>query len=291
MVVAKSMIVTLLCLHYAASISLGDVNILVTTDMHGWVDSHVHPCAGYCTASLPAESNEALDANFGHLVDLYTHLRSEGATKGQDVFLVDNGDVVDGTGFSSGHPHGRYMFEILKKMPYAALNIGNHELYKNETVSNIAGDSGFAKSWNGSYLTTNVYLNTSNTRVQWDKLQTLGSKSLVVNGPQGAKLLFFGFMYEQTDTCEEIAIRPVADVCGSEWFIDTIRNATVAASQKAVHAIVILLHADLDSPHVKTILSAIRTIAPKVPVQFLTGHSHKRGQAQLDPWAGMSVHS
>ena len=53
----------------------------------------------------------------------------------KDIFFFDNGDVVDGTGLSSATDvDGLAVLPLLAKMPYDALNCGNHELYQSSTV-------------------------------------------------------------------------------------------------------------------------------------------------------------
>ena len=65
-----------------------DVNILAVTDVHGWLAG-----GDRWSASSPPSSG-----TFGDLVSLTARARDAAKQQGKDVFLVDNGDVVDGTG-------------------------------------------------------------------------------------------------------------------------------------------------------------------------------------------------
>jgi 2',3'-cyclic-nucleotide 2'-phosphodiesterase (5'-nucleotidase family) len=54
---------------------------------------------------------------------------------GKDVFLVDYGDVVDGTGISNvAEDHCQHLLPLYGQVPFDALNCGNHELYDNSTM-------------------------------------------------------------------------------------------------------------------------------------------------------------
>lgn len=90
------------------------------TDVHSWI-------AGGDRQVLPG--TPALDANFGTLTSFAMRAKAEAALEGKDVFLVDNGDVVDGTGLSNvAADHCTDLLPLLSRMPFDALNCGNHEL-------------------------------------------------------------------------------------------------------------------------------------------------------------------
>jgi len=150
-------------------------------------------------------------------------------------------------------------------MPYDALNIGNHELYKSETIQALSNE--MIPHWNGSYLTTNVMVAASG--------KPLGHRMVELKGEFGSKVLVFGFMYNQPDASDAVAIQDPGEVVQQQWFIQAI-NATDA------DLLVVLAHMDLKDPLVSVILKGIRAIRPHLPVQFLTGHSHTRGAELLD---------
>jgi 2',3'-cyclic-nucleotide 2'-phosphodiesterase (5'-nucleotidase family) len=97
---------------------LGDINVVVVTDVHSWVAGH-------------ARHGEPFDADYGDVVSFYRRLQSHPTllTEARDLFFVMNGDFMDGTGLSTIPP--RHLTPILRQMPWDAVNMGNHELYHN----------------------------------------------------------------------------------------------------------------------------------------------------------------
>lgn len=93
---------------------LADVNIIVVTDVHSWIAGQRH--------------KRAKTANYGDVLSFYRQVqKNENANKA--FFFVNNGDFMDGTGLSSIPP--THLLPLLEKMPWDAVNLGNHELYHN----------------------------------------------------------------------------------------------------------------------------------------------------------------
>ena len=87
---------------------LSDVNIVVTTDMHAWIEGRA-----------PHQPN--LNASIAHLVDSIGLLRAAAAAAKHDLFVFDNGDVNDGTGLSaSATNHVDNLAPLLAKVPYVS---------------------------------------------------------------------------------------------------------------------------------------------------------------------------
>ena len=92
------------------------------------------------------------NADYGDVVSLYDCLKK---TMGiPNLFLVMNGDFMDGTGLSMTPP--THLTPLLQRMPFDVINMGNHELYQDETVSWIRNE--FVPHWHGRYLTSNSLL-------------------------------------------------------------------------------------------------------------------------------------
>ena len=92
----------------AAFPDFGDISVMVTTDVHGWIAGHHHP-------DYPAPSR---NADFGALVSFHSRLKVAAAALGTDLFLFDNGDVVDGTGLTAaGKYDGELLFPLLQNVP------------------------------------------------------------------------------------------------------------------------------------------------------------------------------
>ena len=179
--ITQFLLLLLWCVHLVdggsnINLPINDFNILVVTDVHAWVASR-------------KRHEPQWNADYGHILSFYERLQSE--LKDQNLFFVMNGDFMDGTGLSTYPPS--HLTPILEKMPWDALNIGNHELYTNETIEHIT-EGGFAEYWGSKYVTSNV--------LRADDGKALGplggTRHLVLNGPT-AKVLVFGFLYDMTD--------------------------------------------------------------------------------------------
>ena len=241
----------------ANSIILRDVNLVVVTDTHSWLSGHKH-----------VDHSPISDASYGTLYDFILHMKELSHNQRKDVFFLDNGDLVDGTGLSNVTPRdGEALFPLLKDLPFDALNIGNHELYSSGTVEALQS-TGFIKYWNGSYLTSNTVYAKSRA--------PLGSKYTVLRGKYGTNLLVFGFLYDMNDHCDIVDVEKVENVIQLNWF----KNALLS---EKYDAIVILAHMHATDPLVYVILRRIRMIVGNsMIIQFLTGHSHVRQYHPLD---------
>jgi len=249
-------------------IILQDLNIVIVTDVHGWLASHKHN-----------DSYPSLTASYGDVSSFATHLKELGqTTRRGDVFFVNNGDHVEGSGLSDAtmyteaQTHGAELFPIISKMPFDVLTIGNHELYEDSTV-NFMVSSGFINSWDGRYLTSNTRFNATNERI--------GEPYTILEGDVTRNsYLFFGFLYHMTDSCPSITVTDPADEVEQSWFSDALSDGL----SKDVKAVVIMSHMDMVDKAVFSILEKIRSTNgyEHMPVQFVTGHSHYRGFHKLD---------
>jgi len=105
-----------LLLRYArGALPWSDVNVLIVTDVHSWIAGHAHP-----------DHTPALDATYGDVLSLYERLAAAAAAEGRDLFFVQNGDLNDGTGFSTLPP--ATLATLLRRLPFDALTTGNHEV-------------------------------------------------------------------------------------------------------------------------------------------------------------------
>ena len=232
----------------ASILPFNDINILVVTDVHSWVASRVRHEPEY-------------NADYGHVLSLYQLLKHQHAEN--DLFFVMNGDFMDGTGLSTYPP--KYLAPILLRMPWNALNIGNHELYQNSTVEYIRDH--FVQHWNGRYLTSNVLLESTH--------RPIGSRYTVIKGNQSS-LLTFGFLYNMSENCGASIVEPVGQVVQTDWF-------RMALLTETYDAILVLAHMDFQDDLVKVICDAIRVILSKpITIQFITGHSHIRAFTAVD---------
>jgi 2',3'-cyclic-nucleotide 2'-phosphodiesterase (5'-nucleotidase family) len=248
-----------------SSLPWNDVNILVVTDVHSWVAGHgEHP-------------EEHLNADYGDVLSFYQRLRQQqqGMSSENDdpssLFFVMNGDFMDGTGLSTIPP--RYLTPLLQEMPWDAVNVGNHELYFDDTVQHLV-QSGFIEHWNGTYLSSNTVLSATQ--------EPLGNRYTFLHGRSGnVTLLTFGFLYNFLGHCASTNVERVEQVVQQQWFRQVLRHPP-----EPYHAILVLAHMDCVDSLVSVILQAIRqNVGPSVQVLFITGHSHRRAFAALDDHA------
>jgi 2',3'-cyclic-nucleotide 2'-phosphodiesterase (5'-nucleotidase family) len=101
----------------------GDINVVVVTDVHSWVAGH-------------GEKEPKLDADYGDILSFVQHLKTHFLQNEpeRDLWFVMNGDWIDGTGLAMNRDPS-HLIPLLEKMPWDALNVGNHELYEREGES------------------------------------------------------------------------------------------------------------------------------------------------------------
>ena len=195
----------------ATSLPLGDMNLMVLTDVHSWIGGHQRH-----------ESN--LNADYGDVLSLYQRLKDEIRRKyKRDFFMVMNGDFMDGTGLSTTPPE--YLTPLLATMPFAIINLGNHELYHEETVEWIK--SQFIPHWRGHYLTSNTLWKPTK--------QPLGSRYVFLEGSHST-LIAFGFLYNFEGNAKNTIVEKVEDVVRQAWFL------SVLARTDAYDAILVMAH-------------------------------------------------
>lgn len=235
-----------------------DINIIVLTDVHSWVMGQ-------------GRHDTNLNANYGHVLSFYEKLKALCNSKGADLFLMNNGDVVDGTGLSTYPPNK--ILPIVKQMPYDAMTIGNHELYHEASVRYMQ-ESGYFEFWGGHYLTSNTFDSETGDH--------LANKFIFLEGKEtNSTILTLGFLYNMMNNCEITTVQSVQETVESEWFIEVLEGV-----HGSFDAIVVLAHMDAEDELVRVILGKIRVICgERMPVQFLTGHSHLRKNNPTDAFS------
>jgi 2',3'-cyclic-nucleotide 2'-phosphodiesterase (5'-nucleotidase family) len=233
------------------NLPFGDINVVVVTDVHSWIYSHNHT----------QDHDPVLDATYGHVISFVEHLKA--LERDRDIWFVMNGDFIDGTGLSYNE---FALTPILEQMPWDALTVGNHELYKDSTIELMTQPGGFIQWFGKKVITTNVI--TASTGLP------LGHRYHFLKGKTSTTLVL-GFLYEMEYGSTLKTVERVEDVIHYDWFQELLG--------KPFDAVLVLAHMDLKDPLVYTILDSIRQIkGTSMPVQFITGHTHYRGFAELD---------
>ena len=180
-----------------------DINILHLTDVHSFIAGNRH---------------EGVDVDYGDLTSFVRHLHDLADVRGVDLFVLNTGDLVDGTGMSDATPvAGEFLAPILQRIPYDGLTIGNHELYEDSTVDNLR-DSGFLGAFGERVVTSNQRYAASGAPIG-------GSQATVLEGRNGARLLAFGFLFDFTGTSPGTHVERVADVVLEPWFAEAAAHA------------------------------------------------------------------
>mmetsp|Transcript_14738 Transcript_14738/g.22351 ORF Transcript_14738/g.22351 Transcript_14738/m.22351 type:complete len:570 (+) Transcript_14738:199-1908(+) len=244
----------------SSDLQWSDLNVVVVTDVHSWVSGHKH---NY--------SNTILNADYGDLYSFWKFIKDQAAERNRDIFFVNDGDIVDGTGLSDAtHPRGEQLTPILKMLPFDLVNTGNHELYRDESIGNILKPGGFADHFNGKYLTSNVARSSNG--------QTLGQNYTVLTGSaSGRKYTAYGFLFNMQDHCPLVEVRTVEESIETPWF---------AAALEGTDAAIVLAHMDVNNGLAHKIRAKILALkGASFPVIFFTGHTHYRGYRTFDDYS------
>lgn len=235
------------------NLPFGDINVVVLTDVHSWLGGH-------------GDKEPYLDADYGDVLSFYEHLKEDALIHGRDLWFVVNGDWIDGTGLATqGDPSK--LIPLLEKMPWDALNVGNHELYRKEVIDYMTQPGGYVEWWGDRYLTSNI--------VHTNSLEPIGNRYRILRG-KNSTLLTFGFLYNMKDNDASVTVKEVESVVKEEWFQLALRG-------EEYDAIMVLAHMGSQDKLLKVILDEIRRHSgQKVPVQFITGHTHMRGYYRPD---------
>lgn len=100
----------------------GTLNILSTTDTHGWLRGHTH------SSHIP---ESLYSASIADVVSFREHLSEKADQLGVDLLMVDSGDTVDGNGFvdaDNSGVKGHMARKLLQQVGYDIATPGNHEV-------------------------------------------------------------------------------------------------------------------------------------------------------------------
>ncbi|KAJ9658324.1 hypothetical protein H2198_003754 [Neophaeococcomyces mojaviensis] len=233
----------------------GQVNILSTTDTHGWLAGHL--------------LDENYSADYGDFADFVRKMKAKADVLGVDLLLVDSGDLHDGTGLGDATtPNGRLTLPIFQQLPYDALSIGNHELYTTE----IANDTyrNFAPRWGGRYLTSNVDIYDNGVRKPFSQQYAYWQTKF------GVRIMSFGFLYNFTGNSNATVVTPVGTAVRQAWFQQQIRRTDIDMFLIVGHVPV------RASTEWNLVYAAIRQYHPTTPISIFGGHSHVRDTVGYD---------
>ncbi|PCH36598.1 hypothetical protein WOLCODRAFT_167014 [Wolfiporia cocos MD-104 SS10] len=242
-----------------------DVNVIHTTDSHGWLLGHQH-------LSFP-EPNYSGD--FGDFASFVTHMKQIALEKDVDLLLIDTGDLHDGTGLSDGFPPGQVdgheTNQFIMDLPYDVLAIGNHELYDYANTYDMY--TNFAPHWNGRYLSSNanitVYDGDNNTISV-----PVGERYVKFKTRKGRSVTSLGVLYDFTGNDVNTTVQNVEDMVKEDWFAEAIAEEP--------DFFMLLGHMPVRYDNWPTVYNAVRAVHPTTPILIFGGHTHIRDCIQFD---------
>lgn len=259
----------------------GDLNILHSTDIHGWFASH--------KKWSPPEPNYSGD--WGDWASFASKMRIKARDEGRDLLLIDTGDLHDGNGLADGFPpynkdepggkeavDGHVSNQIFAMVDYDLLTIGNHELY-NYTVAKDVYQN-FVPQWGGRYMTSNVKIALPSPDSANASYAPIGSLfNTLVTPVQGLKIMSYGIMFDFKLAAPGIAVQPPQEMIEEEWFSQSLDRA----DKWGVDAFVVLGHMPVSGdPGWEAVRAKIRSRFPDVPISILGGHTHVRDCRMMD---------
>ncbi|KAJ3935973.1 MAG: Metallo-dependent phosphatase-like protein [Lentinula lateritia] len=243
----------------------GDLNIIHTTDTHGWLLGHQH-------ASFP-EPNYSGD--LGDFASFVQHMKQLAIEKDVDLLLVDSGDLHDGAGLSDGFPAGGIdahdANQFIKQLPYDIMAIGNHELY--DYINTWDMYTNFVPALDGKYLSSNVNITVFDANNNTIDVP-VGNRFRKFTTRKGRKITSLGVLYDFTGNDVNTTVQSVADMVKEQWFAEAI------AEEPDVFLLV--GHMPVSRDNWPTVFNAVRAVHAETPIIILGGHSHIRDCNQPD---------
>ncbi|KAF8058688.1 Metallo-dependent phosphatase-like protein [Lyophyllum atratum] len=243
----------------------GDINIIHTTDSHGWL-------LGHQKTSSP-EPNYSGD--FGDFASFVAHMKEIAIKRDVDLLLVDSGDLHDGTGLVDGFPPGGVdahdANKFFTQLPYDVLAIGNHELYVYANALDM--HQNFAPKYNGRYLSSNANITVPDKDGNPVSVP-VGSRFAKFKTRKGRKVTSLGVLFDFAGNDKNTTVQKVADMVKEQWFAEAI--------QEEPDLFLLAGHMPVARDNWPLVFDAIRKVHPTTPIMILGGHTHIRDCVQLD---------
>lgn len=248
----------------------GDLNILHTTDTHGWYAGHLN--------------QKPYSADWGDFISLTHHFRNYAAHQELDVLIVDTGDKHDGNGLSDATtPNGHLSTGIFNSLDYDLVTIGNHELYY-EDYSKLEYELS-VKHFGDKYVSSNVeYLLDDETYVPFGK-----KFRYFTTENQKKRILALSFLFNFQRYNDRTRVVPIADVLEQDWF----KELTETYNEDNVDTLIVFGHipvTDHENHELENLHVFLRRWFPNTVIQYLGGHSHIRDFTVFD-WKSTGLQS
>ncbi|KAI0395613.1 Metallo-dependent phosphatase-like protein [Xylariaceae sp. FL0594] len=234
----------------------GQVNILHTTDTHGWLGGHLQE-AQY-------------SADWGDYISFTEHMRKKADEKGVDLLVVDTGDRIEGNGLHDGsNPKGKYIYDIFGQQAVDIICTGNHELYHEDSVALEHNTT--VPHFKETYIASNLdYIEpeTGNQIPQARRYIKFKTKN------QGLTVVALGFLFDFDRNANNSVVIPVEEAMKTKSF--------QAAIHEKPDLFIVIGHVGLRMREFEQIYKTIRDQNWYTPIAFLGGHAHVRDARKFD---------
>ncbi|KAI1099259.1 Metallo-dependent phosphatase-like protein [Jackrogersella minutella] len=234
----------------------GQINILHTTDIHGWLAGHLQ--------------EPQYSADWGDYISFTSHMRQKADEKGVDLLVVDTGDRIEGNGlYDASKPKGNYTYDIFGEQSIDFLCTGNHELYQESSVDREHNTT--VPHFKHNYIASNLdYIEpeTGNQIPQAQRYVKFTTKKL------GYNVVALGFLFDFDRNANNSVVQPVEEAMKEEWFQTAIREKP--------DLFLVLGHVGLRMKEFEQIFKVIRDQNWYTPIAFLGGHAHVRDARKFD---------
>ncbi|KAG2069137.1 hypothetical protein BDR04DRAFT_1102086 [Suillus decipiens] len=243
----------------------GDLNVIHTTDTHGWLLGH----------QKSSWAEPYYSGDLGDFSSFVTHMKRIAIEKDVDLLLIDSGDLHDGTGLSDGYPPGginaHESNKFVERLPYDLMTIGNHELYVYADTYDMY--TNFVPHLAGRYLTSNVNITVFGSDGRSESVP-VGNRYTKFTTRKGRRITSLGVIFNFTGNDVNTTVQTVHDMVNEQWFVEAIAEEP--------DAFVLIGHMAVSYDSWPTVFNAVRAVHPLTPILIFGGHSHIRDCQQYD---------
>ncbi|KAG1855328.1 Metallo-dependent phosphatase-like protein [Suillus subalutaceus] len=242
----------------------GDLNVIHTTDTHGWLLGH----------QKLSWAEPYYSGDLGDFSSFVTHMKQIAIEKDVDLLLIDSGDVHDGTGLSDGSHGGVDAHDsnkFIERLPYDLMTIGNHELYVYADTYDMY--TSFIPHLAGRYLTSNVNITIFDSDGKSESVP-VGNRYAKFTTRKGRRITSLGVIFNFTQNAANTTVQTVQDMVKEQWFVEAIAEEP--------DAFVLIGHMPVSYDSWPTVINAVRAVHPLTPILVFGGHTHIRDCQQYD---------
>ncbi|SCV70422.1 BQ2448_1816 [Microbotryum intermedium] len=236
----------------------GEVNIISTTDTHGWLLGHQNREPNY-------------SGDWGDLYSFTQRLKNQARARGVDLLLVDSGDRVDGNGLVDAEPiehvKGYTAMQFFQNMPYDVITTGNHELYRYPVARSVLEN--LVNHYGDRFVSSNVDIRITKESSEYFILY--GRRYRKFRTEMGRNVTALGPLFDFKAHAAGIQVQPPGEMIKEPWFFGAIQE------EPSFFLLVghMSIRSELDSQW-SLIVRAIRAVHPRTPILVFGGHHHIR---------------